>query len=196
MREATGKGYLRQNTVDRVTGKNTGTNWGPVAGIPLAPAAQADVDVRLMLKGGGCENIGRPVFAAASRARADRDLEGRAQGSSSTRLARPRARAAAPASSASASAATGHRLRYAKEQLLRELDDTNPTRCWRHLEARIIDEANKLGIGPMGFGGKTTVCDVQDRRAQPLAGVILRLAWPTCAGRTGGGARIWMQRAM
>jgi fumarate hydratase class I len=44
-----------------------------------------------------------------------------------------------------------------KESLFRQLDDTNPDPELADLEDRITDEANQLGIGPMGFGGKTTV---------------------------------------
>jgi len=46
---------------------------------------------------------------------------------------------------------------HAKEQLLRLLDDTNPVPELAALETRILDEANHLDIGPMGFGGKLTV---------------------------------------
>src|SRR5437588_2868012 len=56
--EATAKGYLRQNSVDSVTGKNTGNNLGP--GSPVFHWHQhkkETVDVRLILKGGGCENM-------------------------------------------------------------------------------------------------------------------------------------------
>jgi fumarate hydratase, class I len=56
--EATAKGYLRQNSVDSVTGKNTGNNLGP--GSPVFHWHQHGkdtVDIRLILKGGSCENM-------------------------------------------------------------------------------------------------------------------------------------------
>src|SRR3954452_10081183 len=56
--EATAKGILRQNSVDSVSGKNTGNNLGP--GSPVFHWHQhrsEHVDVRLVLKGGGCENM-------------------------------------------------------------------------------------------------------------------------------------------
>src|SRR4026209_2653612 len=56
---ATKKGYLRQNSVDSITGKNDGTNLGP--GSPTLHFHQhrsEPVSVRLVLKGGGCENVG------------------------------------------------------------------------------------------------------------------------------------------
>ena len=46
---------------------------------------------------------------------------------------------------------------FAKEQLLRMLDDTNPDPVLAELEARVVEKANQSGIGPMGFGGKTTL---------------------------------------
>src|SRR3954471_10955396 len=58
VREATKKGYLRQNSVDSITGKNTGDNTGP--GSPVFHFHQwrePYVEVKLMLKGGGCENM-------------------------------------------------------------------------------------------------------------------------------------------
>ena len=64
VRDATKKGYLRQNSVDPITGVNDGTNVGP--GSPTVHFHQhraPEVQVRLILKGGGCKN-GGAVFAA------------------------------------------------------------------------------------------------------------------------------------
>jgi fumarate hydratase class I len=44
-----------------------------------------------------------------------------------------------------------------KEVLFRRLDDENENPELAQLEKRLTEEANQLGIGPMGFGGKTTV---------------------------------------
>ncbi len=46
---------------------------------------------------------------------------------------------------------------FAKQQLLRLVDDVNPVSVLAELEARVVDDANRLGIGPMGFGGKLTI---------------------------------------
>jgi fumarate hydratase class I len=46
---------------------------------------------------------------------------------------------------------------HSKEQLLRRLDDRNPIPALDRLERDIVATANRLGIGPMGFGGKTTL---------------------------------------
>src|SRR5262249_27313571 len=81
--------------------------------------------------------------------------------------------------------ATGYE--YAKEQLLRELDDTNPAPELAALEARILDEANKLDIGPMGFGGKLTVgsCKVGARNRLP-APFFVSVAYMCWASRRRG----------
>src|SRR5919106_826378 len=55
--EATRRGKLRPNSVDSITGENSGTNLGP--GTPIIHFDQweePDVEVKLILKGGGCEN--------------------------------------------------------------------------------------------------------------------------------------------
>ena len=49
----------------------------------------------------------------------------------------------------------------AKLQLLRNLADTNPDPSLARLERRVLREANSLGIGPMGLGGKTTLLAVK-----------------------------------
>ncbi|MCX8109423.1 MAG: fumarate hydratase, partial [Verrucomicrobiae bacterium] len=46
---------------------------------------------------------------------------------------------------------------HSKLQFLRRLDDTNPHPVLRAFEEDILRSANALGIGPMGFGGKTTL---------------------------------------
>ena len=44
----------------------------------------------------------------------------------------------------------------AKKALLRPLDVPNPDPYYAALEAQLLDEVNTLGIGPQGFGGRTT----------------------------------------
>src|SRR5438067_2457117 len=54
--EATRRGKLRPNSVDSITGVNSGDNLGP--GTPIIHFDQwerDDVEIRLILKGGGCE---------------------------------------------------------------------------------------------------------------------------------------------
>ena len=44
----------------------------------------------------------------------------------------------------------------AKHALLRPIDEPNPDPWYAALEKELLDEINALGIGPQGFGGKTT----------------------------------------
>ena len=46
---------------------------------------------------------------------------------------------------------------HAKEQLFRTLDDVNPDQRLAALEAEIMGTVNRLGVGTMGFGGRTSL---------------------------------------
>jgi len=48
----------------------------------------------------------------------------------------------------------------AKQALLRDLGKPNPDPFWAESEARMLENINKLNIGPAGFGGKTTALGV------------------------------------
>jgi fumarate hydratase class I len=159
--EATRRGKLRPNSVDSITGKNSGNNLGP--GTPVIHFEQWDrdeIEIKLLLKGGGCENCNAqyalPV-ELSGLGRADRTLEGvrkcilhavwQAQG-----------KGCAPG--ALGVCIGGDRTagyNYAKQQLFRTLDDVNPDPQLRELEATIMGTVNSLGVGPMGFGGATTL---------------------------------------
>ena len=159
--EATRRGKLRPNSVDSITGENSGTNLG--AGTPIVHFEQwerNEIEVKLILKGGGCENMNAQYsvpIELPGLGRADRNLEGvrkcilhavwNAQG-----------KGCAPG--AVGVCIGGDRTSgyvQAKEQLFRTLDDVNPDARLAALEASIMGEANKLGIGTMGFGGRTSL---------------------------------------
>ena len=78
--EATRRGKLRPNSVDSITGENSGDNLGP--GTPIVHFDQwerDDIEVKLILKGGGCENTNAQYSLPTELAhlgRADRSLEG------------------------------------------------------------------------------------------------------------------------
>lgn len=156
---ATKKTYLRPNAVDSLTGKNTGNNLGddyfPTIHFTQIPDGPLTID--LMLKGGGCENVGNQYSLPNNRLSAGRDLEGvrrvvldavnTAQGEG-----------CAPGFLGVAIGGDrGTSFVASKEVLLRDLDDENTDESLCDLEKRITKEANEMGIGPMGFGGNATV---------------------------------------
>ena len=162
--QATRKSYLRPNSVDSLNGKNSGNNLGG-SHFPSIHFTEVEGDaltIELMLKGGGCENVGAqyslPFGRTAEPAmQAGRDLAGvrkvvldavhQAQG-----------QGCAPGILGVAiggDRGTGYAA--SKEVLVRKLDDSNPDPQLDALEKRLTEEANELDIGPMGFGGKTTV---------------------------------------
>jgi fumarate hydratase class I len=155
---ATKKGFLRQNSVDSITGKNDGTNVGP--GSPTIHFHQhrsPDVTVRLVLKGGGCENVGAQYSLPNESLKANRDLDGCRKAILDAVL-QAQGKGCGPGILGvciGGDRATGYE--FSKEQLLRKLDDRNPDPELAKLEKDVVETANKLGIGPMGFGGKTTL---------------------------------------
>ena len=158
VRLATKKGYLRQNSVDSLTGKNDGTNLGPGSPtIHFHLHRSPEVTVRLVLKGGGCENVGAQYSLPNEKLTANRDLDGCRKAILDAVL-QAQGKGCGPGILGvciGGDRATGYE--FSKQQLLRKLDDHNPNPELDTLEKDIVDTANKLGIGPMGFGGKTTL---------------------------------------
>jgi fumarate hydratase, class I len=160
VKEATKKGYLRQNSVDSVDGTNTGDNLGP--GSPVFHWEQtrdSNIHVRLILKGGGCENMSAqyslPMEVQGKRA--DRNLEG-VRACILDAIWKAQGKGCGPGFIGVAiggDRASGYD--FAKRQLLRNVDDMSSDPALAELEARIMKEANTLDIGPMGFSGKFTI---------------------------------------
>lgn len=159
---ATKKGYLRQNSVDSVTGANDGTNVGPGAPALHFHQHRSDkVEVRLVLKGGGCENVGAQYSLPSEKLKANRDLDGCRKVILDAVL-QAQGKGCGPGILGvciGGDRATGYEL--SKTQFLRMLDDRNPDAKLDALEQDILKTANELGIGPMGFGGKTTLLGVK-----------------------------------
>src|SRR5262245_15090499 len=158
VRLATRKGYLRQNSVDSLTGKNDGTNVGP--GSPTLHFHQhrrPETEVCLVLKGGGCENVGAQLSHPHHRLGADRALHGCGKAILDAVL-QAQGKGCGPGILGvciGGDRATGYE--WSKRQFLRLLDDVNPVPELAALEQEIVKTSNDLGIGPMGFGGKTTL---------------------------------------
>jgi fumarate hydratase class I len=159
--EATRRGKLRPNSVDSITGKNSGDNLGP--GMPIVHFDQwekDEVEVKLILKGGGCENVNAQYALPAELphlGRADRDFDGvkkailhaiwNAQGKGCS--------PGAVGVCIGGDRTSGYT--HAKEQLFRTLDDVNPDPRLAEVEASIMATVNHLRIGAMGFGGDVTL---------------------------------------
>lgn len=158
---ATKEAKLRPNSVDSLTGENSGTNLG--TGTPVVKFEQHEkdyIDIRLILKGGGCENKNIQYSLPCELeglGRAGRDLDGirkcvmhsvyQAQGQGCS--------AGFIGVGIGGDRSSGYDL--AKEQLFRSVDDVNPNEDLRKLEEYVMENANKLGIGTMGFGGEATL---------------------------------------
>lgn len=157
VRAATAKGYLRQNSVDSLTGANSGDNVGP--GFPdlhFHQWRQPHVEVKLMLKGGGCENVGA-TYTLPNPTFGGRDLKG-VENAILDCVLQAQGQGCGPGIlgvGIGGDRVTG--MACAKAQLLRLLDDANPDPVLAGLEQRVVQKANQSGIGPMGFGGATTL---------------------------------------
>jgi fumarate hydratase class I len=162
VKAATKKGYLRQNSVDSLTGKNDGTNLGPGApAIHFHQHRSPEIAVRLVLKGGGCENVGAQYSLPAEKLHANRDLDGCRKAILDAVL-QAQGKGCGPGILGvciGGDRATGYE--FSKQQFLRLLDDRNPNPELDALEQDVLKTANELGIGPMGFGGKTTLLGVK-----------------------------------
>lgn len=156
---ATERSFLRPNSVNSLTERNSGNNLGDhyFPSIHFEEVDGETVTIDLMLKGGGCENVGAQYSLPNTALGAGRDMKGvrkvvldavyKAQG-----------QGCAPGILGVAIGGDrGSSYLASKETLLRSLDEPNPDENLAEMEKRLTDEANQLGIGPMGFGGKTTV---------------------------------------
>ena len=205
--EATRRGKLRPNSVDSVTGRNSGDNLGP--GTPIIHFEQwerDDIEVRLILKGGGCENTNAQYALPVELphlGRANRDLDGvrkcilhavwQAQGKGCS--------PGAVGVCIGGDRASGYL--HAKEQLFRALDDANSDARLGDLEMQIMTTVNTLGVGPMGFGGNVSLigCKIGVRNRLP-ASFFVSVAYDCWAFRrlgvvldaTEGRIKTWLYR--
>ena len=139
--------------MNTVTGKNTGDNTGDEH-YPTIHFEEVEGDtltVDLMLKGGGCENVGAQYKLPDNRLGAGRDLEGvrkvvldavyQAQG-----------KGCAPgALGVSIGGDRGSSFLASKEALLRQLDDENPDPQLAELEDRLTEESQPARYRSDGF---------------------------------------------
>jgi fumarate hydratase class I len=156
---ATENAYLRPNSVDSLTGTNSGNNLGGdyFPSIHFEEVEGDTLTIDLMLKGGGCENVGAQYSLPNTQLGAGRDLAG-VRKVALDAVHKAQGKGCAPGILGIAVGGDRGSSYYAsKEALFRQLDDENEVPELADLEDRLTEEANQMGIGPMGFGGNTTV---------------------------------------
>ncbi len=161
--EATQRSYMRPNAVDAVYDKNSGNNLGgeDFPSVHFDEVEGETLTIELMLKGGGCENVGAQYSLPDSRLGAGRDLAG-VRKVVLDAVQRAQGQGCAPGILGVAIGGDRGSSYYgSKEVLFDKLGTRNADPQLAALEERLTSEANTLGIGPMGFGGNTTVIDTK-----------------------------------
>ena len=177
--EATRRGKLRPNSVDSLTGKNSGDNLGeetPV--IHFEQWEQDEIEVKLILKGGGCENKNIQYSLPSELehlGRADRNLEGvrkcilhavwQAQGQG----------CAPGAVGVCIGSDRAHGYDLAKGQLFRTLDDVNPVAGAGEARGRDHGGGQSHRRGRDGLRRQGVADRLQDLRGESVAREFLRL---------------------
>jgi fumarate hydratase class I len=159
---ATRLGYLRQNTIDSVSGEPYETNVAH--GAPqfhFEQCARSTVDARLIMKGGGSENVGCQYSLPDERLKAGRDLDG-VRRCVLDAIVAAQGNGCAPGVLGiciGGDRATGYE--HSKAQFLRRMDDKSEVKVLARLEDRLLRESRTMDIGPMGLGGSTTLMGVK-----------------------------------
>lgn len=167
-RIATNKIPLRPNAVDVITEKNTGDNVGDY--FPFVYAEETEEQaliVDLMLKGGGCENLGQTYKLPAvltfgdKEVIAERDFDG-VRKCVLDAVFKAQGRGCPPYTIGVAIGGAKDQTAFlSKKQLMRRITDTHPNAAIAELENKILNDINSLGIGTAGLGGRTTAIGVK-----------------------------------
>lgn len=162
--EATKRSWLRPNCVESLSGKNSGNNLDPfLEGHPVVHFEEwekPEIEVAIMLKGGGCENVGAQYRLPDVTIGAGRDIGG-VRKAIIDAVVKAQGQGCSPGILGVAiggDRATGYEK--SKEIILRKLGTPNPDPKMDQFEKDITHDLNTLGIGPMGYGGTTTVLGV------------------------------------
>ena len=185
---ATARGYLRKNCIDSVTGKSYDDNCADGAPVIHYVDGQKPGCVTLVMKGGGSENMSRQYSLPDASLAAGRDLVG-VRKCILDAVRKAQGFGCAPGILGvciGGDRATAYEV--AKEQLLRPLGAVGASKdaTLRRLERDILKDANSLGIGPMGLGGKTTLLGVRiAARPRVPASFFVTIAYMCWACRRG-----------
>ncbi len=152
---ATNEIPLRPNTVDCLTGKNLGN-------IPIIHIKESEnLEIKLILKGGGSENVSNIYQLPDKNLNAMRNLDG-VKKCVLNAIFKAQGKGCPPYIVGVAMGGSIEEVAHlSKKQLLREINDINPISELKNFEEETLKEINDLGIGPMGLGGDTTALSVK-----------------------------------
>lgn len=154
VRKGYGDGFLRKSACDPLTRVNTGDGTPAIIHFDVVPGDK--LKIVFMAKGGGSENMSRVTMLAPAQG-----WEGIKE-FVVNRIAEAGPNPCPPTIVGIGIGGTfDHAAKIAKKSLMRDLDDTHPDPDVAAKEKELEEALNKLGIGPMGLGGKTTVLGVK-----------------------------------
>ena len=149
VRQGYGEGYLRKSICHPFTRKNTGDNTPAVVHIDLVPGDR--LKIIFAPKGGGSENMSRVTMLRPSDGK---------KGIKDFVVTRVKESGANPCPPTVVGVGIGGTFEkaalLAKKALLRPLGSASPDPELAAFEQEIFEAINNLGIGPQGFGGRTT----------------------------------------
>uniref|UniRef100_A0A832GNG3 Fumarate hydratase n=1 Tax=Caldimicrobium thiodismutans TaxID=1653476 RepID=A0A832GNG3_9BACT len=152
--EAVKEGYLRASVAHPITRKNTGTNTPAIIHYEWVEEGSA-LEIWLMPKGCGSENMSKLAMLPPSKG---------LSGIKEFVLRVVKEAGPNPCPPLIVGIGLGgsfERAAYlAKRALFREIGKQAPDPEVASLEKELLEEINRLGIGPLGFGGKTTALAV------------------------------------
>lgn len=148
------EGFLRKSACDPLTRANTKDNTPAVIHFDIVPGDK--IKIFFMAKGGGSENMSRVTMLAPAQGW---------EGIKKFVIERVAEAGPNPCPPTMVGIGIGGTFEYsallAKKSLMRKVGEHSPDPEIAKMEAELMEEINKLGIGPMGLGGKTTVFDVK-----------------------------------
>jgi fumarate hydratase subunit alpha len=147
-------GFLRKSSCDPMSRANTGDNTPAIIHFDFVPGDK--LTISFMAKGGGSENMSRATMLAPAQG-----WEG-IKKFVVNRVAEAGPNPCPPTMLGIGIGGTFERAPIiAKRALMRPLSDTHPDPKVADMETELLEAINKLGIGPMGMGGKTTCLGVK-----------------------------------
>jgi len=154
VRKGYAEGYLRKSVCDPFTRANTGDNTPAVIHFDAVPGDK--LRIVFLAKGGGCENMSRVTMLAPAQG-----WEG-VKRFVINRVADAGANPCPPTIvGVGVGGAFDRAAELAEKALTRRLDDIHPNPDIAAKEKELETALNKLGVGPMGLGGETTVLGVK-----------------------------------